>query len=68
MSDPDLEDESYATQETRLRRKAWILAAVGFALIPFVYWLMVEVLLPRFWIEQGERPASVEVSTVVADL
>jgi len=40
-----------AKLEARLRRTAWIQLAIGIALIPLVYWLMVEVLLPRFWLE-----------------
>jgi len=43
-----------AQLEARLRRTAWVQLAIGIALIPIVYWIMVELLLPRFWIEDDK--------------
>jgi len=56
-----------AKLEARLRRTAWIQLAIGIALIPLVYWLMVEVLLPRFWLED-EKHVPESTTDVVSQL
>lgn len=67
MSESDAKERPYTREEARLRRNAWILIGVGLAMIPLIYLLMVKVLLPRFWIEEGVDTADVEVSVLVLE-